>query len=669
MKKVFVGIAIASLALWMSLAMAQIAPDGTISAEEISGAELYVDDSGADNLAWGGGADLQHMYVNFDNSGVLISFDGVIYSNNGIILYIDAGVTSGTLADFSGNRGYTGGWQRNLLVETANQPQSLPDYFAAVWVGGDTSNDLLNLWKINGTAASWVGGDAIAATTRGSGTAYNMEIYITYDKLFARIGGGVNAVPANAKLGLAAIIVGGDNWSGADIMPGTGTGSTDNLPQQNGGGSDLDKAAVIRQWAEVTLDSNGDGVPDGYTGLITFAPTGIDMVFDNDLTAITFPEEIDQTSAENEANYTVVSPGDVTILQALKGTGANVNKVYLKLSRKLAAGEQMQVQSQNIAKAANPGTVSPLATQTVKGKLRILVTLDQSASDDDKLFASDKVFIKGEWNSYSFYHGLVDTGATDTMPDVPGVQSVDATANDGIRTGYIFETESDTPPAQYAYAIVGQAAVPDRGTQEYEAGYFQGNFDPKVSRTATTLNVVDPYANRRLLVDTTVNFKYHVPKTFASRAQLEGQLRLQGGGGYNGGHGVVPPMVNNTADKGELMTFVSEDANETVWEANIDFTYGANIFDVAEFRFVATALAGLGAWYEPDARQTPTIDSNYKENTIHIHVFRIQNTDGSPNNQDITMTVVEGAYSAATIDVPAPPVIQTDASSAWTLYE
>jgi len=662
-------------------AWAQLSADGALSTDETTGAESSLDDTysvpGTDVIEFSDTNDFKTLYINYDATGVLISTAGTI-NGNGLILYLDNGYSSGTITDFSRDSGRTypptAPWPRNLVVNATE----VPDFFLAGWFPNDNSSSPLDLHQIEGTTVTNIASSTIASSTNSTGTGFVAEVYIPYAALFPGVG-GANQVPVNAQLRVAPFIFGGDNYSAGDAAPGTDANpGVSNIPSgtnANGdafdGGTGIADAAQLNVYQVVTLDSNGDGVPDGFTGdILAFIPTGIAMVWDNDLCEITFSEEIDQTTAETVSNYTVLAPGDITILQAQKGTGANINKVYLTLSRKLVPSEDLQIRSAGIGKASNPSEVTPQADQTTRGYFRLLVTVNQQATEDATLFADDKVWIKGEWNNYGFYHGLNDSGPADTMPDVPGGQSVDAVAGDGIRTGYIFSGEPSTPPAKYAYSIVGQIDVPGLGVQEYESGYFQGPFDPYVDRTATTLDVTDPYANRLLQKAATVLFTVHFPKSFALRTDLEGKLRLQGGGAAANNHGIVPPMVNGVATDGIVMTYVSEDASYTTWDASVSFTPGAAILDVAEFRFVAENLGGLGDWYEPDAVQYPTIDPNFKDTTIHIHTFRILNTDGSPNDQDITLNLVDGnTHSTATIDVPAPFVSMTAVRANWYLYE
>lgn len=661
MKRI-VLVALAAFAFSFSTALAQLAVDGALSTEETTGAEAHVDDSGTENAIWGTNNDIHQIYVNYDQAGILFTVTGRLIGN-GLILYLDNSTTTGLIADFSGNRGFVGPWPRNLVVNETYKP----DFFAASWMANATDTTAMSLHAIDGTNVSNVATSATAVNARPDVTGdFITEIYIPYSAFFP--GGGNNSVPPNAKARFAVFILGGDNYSGGDAAVGTGTDpATNNLPGSNG--TDLPTAAQLNVWTEVTIDSTGDGVPDNYVGNLEFSPIGLEMVFQNDLAQLAFPEEVEQASAENAANYTVVEPAGVSITEITKGPNSNVNKVFLRLSRELAVRETLTIQSQGIKPASNPAKSSPLVSQSTIGHRRIVIKYDQSATGD-AIFASDKIYFKGAWSSYNFYHALWDTGPVDTLPDVPGVQAVDEVAGDNILTGYTFFAEAT--PQDYGYAIVGQSDPGfGIGQQEYEAGYFQGNFDRIVKSTdPEIITLPDPYANGLLQIPVTVTFTMRFPKSYAGLADLTapyGPVRLQGGGNGGGNHGVIPPMVSGAADQGKEMTFVGEDDNYTIWQTDITFTPGPNIFDVAEFRFVVGDLAGLEEWYEPDAFQNS--DPNLAQNSIHPHAFRIYNASGNPNDQDITLTFLESnSRTTPTLDVPPRPNL-TGSTGRWTLYE
>jgi hypothetical protein len=307
------------------------------------------------------------------------------------------------------------------------------------------------------------------------------------------------------------------------------------------------------------------------------------------------------------------------------------------------------------------------------------VKFDQTSTGDD-IIDPNKVWLIGEWDSWSFFHQIRDIGNVDTLPDIPGDQIIDDVADDNILGGYAFFTDPD-PAERWEYSIIGQHDVTGQGTVQYDAGYFSPQFNRKLLasnvESNTVLNFTDEVVNRILPVDTTVKFTFRIPTSFASQGDLTASgvnVRLQGGRNFGGGN-IINPMQHGGADVGQVMTLDAgqSDSSFTVFTTTVNFTRAADAFDVGSYRFVIQGL-GTGDWYPPDARYIDqdgisAVDPDFAETSIHIHVFRINDENGFPNDQDISMEFIDGNFRVKpTYDVPNPATFLS-ADKNWSMYE
>ena len=135
----------ALLALMAAWAGAQDIINGVISTTESTNAESTVDDTTAGDVnEFGADNVIDFIYVNFDEEGVQVSIDGELDFGNSLITYIDNGTNTGSVSDFNALRGYTGAWNRNVVVNNAN----LPDFFVAAYQGATPA-----LWQVLDDAA------------------------------------------------------------------------------------------------------------------------------------------------------------------------------------------------------------------------------------------------------------------------------------------------------------------------------------------------------------------------------------------------------------------------------------------------------------------------------------------------------------------------------------
>lgn len=674
------GLAGLLLAAATTPAFSQLAVNGTLTVDESGSAEGAIDDvTGelADVREFGTGNVVDNIYINFDSDGVLISATGKA-NNNGLVLYIDNGTTTGLVSDFASSRGYGGPWQRNGVVANVYKP----DFLVGTYYAGGSGTMAPDAYKIVGTTVTSIASSVQSATARGGGDAYVSELYIPFSVLYPGVG-GPGVVPSGAVIRVAGFLFGGDGYSAGDAAPGLNTNAaTSNFPSGTAptagfdGGTGLAQAAQLNVYQTVLLDSDNNGVPNGFTGELQFSPTSIDMVHDNSIVQVNFPKNVDATSAETVGNYTVTVPASgITVSQAKRGL-TNQNRVYLKLNTTVATGSTLTINSSNIASASNLSNLTPLTTLSTTGKLRMGFKFDASGTSDT-LIAENRIFVKGSWDGYSASYALRDNGNGNIFGDIFYPTPGDTTAGDAKYEGFVM-IAPPIAPTDYTYTVVGFADPAGLGqTIGYSAGYFIGNFDQVVNSAAgaaATTVVTDAVENKLLLGARTVKFTYRIPTSYATLSNLQASgvvVRLQGGPAY-GNEGLLYPMASGDGNVGQPMSYVGTSGPNTVWEASVTFVPGADQFDVGEYRLVISNLNGSGNhFYELnglDASNGPTL----KDDTIHLHVFRVYHTDGTPNDQDITLAVAPALNTVPTFDVPAAPpesLFVFTAAETWNLYE
>ena len=180
------------------------------------------------NEIWG-------LYSTWDADSLYFGVNYIVNDvNNTLMLYIDAGLANG-ITNFNSTQGYNGDYPKNIKFPaehginffTAAYYHTAPSLYK---VSGNTSVDLSS--KIN--------------AQRGPG-GKDSEFSIAWNDLF---GLGAGLVPPHLNIYAAAVLAGGSNWGGGDALPRNpsviGTVGPD----------------TILNFAVISPDSNGDGIPD-----------------------------------------------------------------------------------------------------------------------------------------------------------------------------------------------------------------------------------------------------------------------------------------------------------------------------------------------------------------------------------------------------------------------
>jgi hypothetical protein len=259
--------------------------DGNIrvDAADWDGDDLAVDDPLLDT-AWGPN-DIDDLWMTYDADNLYI---GVRYqvSNNAMLVLIDAGTGVGA-QNINGLDWYP----RNF-----NFPDSsLGEFIIANWNGG-----ALGVRRITGPATTE---DVTAQCFNSNGpqgnSFYEAEVQIPWEVVYQSDPGKV--VP-NARVKAVALIAGGDNWNGPDSAP-------DN-PGMTGDGS----LTTLFNMAYRMVDSDGDGVPDGFTGAISGEVTYEDAL---DVTTVATVRALDASSGAPVAETLTAPGGGAYILDRL----------------------------------------------------------------------------------------------------------------------------------------------------------------------------------------------------------------------------------------------------------------------------------------------------------------------------------------------------------------
>ena len=241
MRRAFIFLLVSSLLISTPLARPFQSPtlDGTITGD---GADWDADDLAVDDplgdTAWGPN-DIDDLWVTYDAENLYI---GIRYQvdNNAMLLLIDAGTGIGA-SDIVNLDWYP----RNF-----NFPDTLlAELIIANWNGGD-----LGIRRIasNTTTEDITSQCGSGQSSKGQ-SFYESEIRIPWNSIY-RLGAGL--VQSGACVKAVAMIAGGDGWNGPDSAP-------DN-PGMDGSGA----PTTIANMFGITVDSNRDGLPDGFTGAI-----------------------------------------------------------------------------------------------------------------------------------------------------------------------------------------------------------------------------------------------------------------------------------------------------------------------------------------------------------------------------------------------------------------
>jgi hypothetical protein len=180
------------------------------------------------NEVWG-------IFATWDADSLYLGVNYIINDiNNTLMLYLDAGLPGG-ITNFNSNLGYNGDYAKNIIFPAVHGINFFsPTYYQTSPLLYKTSgNASVNIsTKVNGK--------------RGTG-GKDLELAVSWNDLF---GLGAGLVPPNLKIYAAAVVAGGLNWGGGDVVP--------RNPSVNGtSGPD-----TILNFAVISPDTNGDGIPD-----------------------------------------------------------------------------------------------------------------------------------------------------------------------------------------------------------------------------------------------------------------------------------------------------------------------------------------------------------------------------------------------------------------------
>ncbi len=178
--------------------------------------------------------ELKEMTVMTNSTGILVGLKGNVTSG-GTMLFIDTDPGSGTgFTDMTG-----AGWNRQFKFAGG--------FGAEYWAAGWEQNHG-DLWNSTPTVIDDGGGKDVAGYTFYLDGPNEMKYYwFSYDFLFG------SSVPTTTKIGIVALVVGGD-----------GTGALDVIPSQAGipGASDTD-LVTINQYLSINILDTGTGELEG----------------------------------------------------------------------------------------------------------------------------------------------------------------------------------------------------------------------------------------------------------------------------------------------------------------------------------------------------------------------------------------------------------------------
>lgn len=250
--------------------------DGTITGNgtDWDADDLAVDDppTGAD---WGPNQ-IEQLWVTYDSLALYI---GVNYqvNDNAMLVYIAAGTGAGA-QDVNGLDWYA----RNFVFADT----VMADHMIANWNGGG-----LGIRRIlDETTTEEITSLCENANETKLNFFRNGEIRIPWDVIY---GTDPGTVPPGSRIGIVAVIAGGDNWNGPSSGPWN--------PGMDGSGAKTTLANIHT----IFVDRNGDGIPDKGEGRIAGAITLDDQ---NDLTTVVSVELYDEFD-DSRIDSTATSPG------------------------------------------------------------------------------------------------------------------------------------------------------------------------------------------------------------------------------------------------------------------------------------------------------------------------------------------------------------------------
>ncbi len=291
--------------------------------------------------------EIQDVYATWDDTYLYLGLRGVV-TGNSWLLYLDtdpggpAGQTDLTAIDT---------WERGVTFTAPG--------FKADWQFGAYQHqgafDSQSFWKITGATSSEDSTQAILAAFDPNhvfGLQGGSEIAIPWSTLYGLAGG---QVPTHAQLGLVATLC-------YDPEPG-GEAGGDQAP------NDLSATPpVLDNRQIVTIDANGDGLPDPIDrqgpALMSAAPTGWDTVV-----TVVFDEALAPGPAGVASRYTVFETGNPTNTVSVLTATLQGDQKSVALAVTPMSSTSYTVVANGIADATCYANVTPQTTTTFQGPL------------------------------------------------------------------------------------------------------------------------------------------------------------------------------------------------------------------------------------------------------------------------------------------------------------
>ena len=224
---------------------------------------------GDNDSYWGEYNDIKQIKVTWDANNLYVAVDACSWGNN-VILYFDIYDDYGLEDQLELNT-----WKRKFSFYNLN-----PDFFLATW---DTNTNP-QFWMIRegqSKNADEINSEDYAGFNAGQ-LGRSMEAVISFEDLYYSEWRSMINFPSIKVIAL--IVAGGDYTSGPDCAP-------DNL---GGMAQDSGQTVIIDNYAEILIDSNGDGYPDTNNiepwKRVTYLETPPVKGTPLEITRVTFPE-------------------------------------------------------------------------------------------------------------------------------------------------------------------------------------------------------------------------------------------------------------------------------------------------------------------------------------------------------------------------------------------
>ncbi len=748
----------AGLASLGSFALAQ--PGKTITVDGDATTEWTADDFVLAQNDTGDGfgptLTLDELYVTWDNQYLYIGIPGDVSSLSGnlVTVFVDAsagGTGNAGWINTTSNINDTG--EDRLESRISNMEFLFPegiafDLFAGLndaarWESSGAfdnpfDDDFNGVRTFNGGNVGDLGYDCCGNEGHiVDATSGDFEWRVPWGRVFTEVGtyntNGTLPAGASGSIGVFAVLSnndGGNPFVSNQLLPNlleNGNPTGNNLGNSQATVSTTTTPFALSGVAVIDIDLNDDGIldiPDSQSPAVLGQPldpisarfslnsaapgivaSGAFPFWDNQTIGVDFSEAPDPTTATDTANYTV---SGLTVDSATFGTGSRAATVFLTVSGG-AITDGTTVDVSGIQNVANTATI-PATQFTIDALDLVDITLDRTG-DQGEFLPSPAV--RGGWDGFNTEFPFSDAGAAgDVYPEVPGTQAVDTTADDGIWTARVFDTDNaaDTPfSISDFFDFTGFTT--GSTNRRMGPGYFSRNFNYLTQGTSTeSIDLVDPVDNRLLAEEVTVTFNVTVPVDEGiDLAQIDqdgtnpGLARVYITAGPTfGSEGAIPSddLAGETdINGGLLLDFVPGSTGLGPHNFTGQATYAAGLPDVGTFRLgytfdlntdttidpsteifreeensgAATAnnltnAEAVTAGTIPDPAQPAPYGSDanrYSSATVHPHIVRLASDTGTKAlGRTINLT-----YGIPEWDVPAPPSDGVTPVEDWMLIE